>query len=129
MSKSKPRPMSPYLLGPYYRFEFPTVLSLSYRMTGIFMSVVLAPLACLWMLMFALGEGSFAAMQAFMGSWLGTAIAWLSALVISYHLFGGIRHLAWDSGRFLTKPQIRSTGWAVVAATLALWVATLWVAS
>jgi succinate dehydrogenase / fumarate reductase cytochrome b subunit len=121
--------MSPYMLGSYYRFEFPTVLSLSFRMTGIFMSLVLTPLACLWMLMFALGEERFAAMQAFMGSWLGVIIGWVSALVISYHLFGGIRHLLWDSGRFMSKPQIRSTGWAVVVATLVLWITTLWVAS
>ena len=117
------------MLGPYYRFEFPTVLSLSFRMTGIFMSLILTPLACLWMLMFALGEGSFTAMQNFMGSWLGTLLAWVSALVISYHVCGGIRHLAWDSGRFLSKPEIRSTGVMAVIATLALWIATLWVAS
>jgi len=128
-SKSKQRPQSPYMLGPYYRFEFPTVLSLSYRVTGIFMSLILTPLACLWMLMLALGENSFAAMQAFMGSWLGTAIAWASALVLSYHLFGGLRHLAWDSGRFFELDQIRTTGWIVVVCTLALWIATLWVAS
>ena len=129
MSKPKQRPLSPYMLGPYYRFEFPTVLSLSFRMTGIFMSLILTPLACLWMLMFALGEDSFNAMQAFMGSWLGTLIAWASALVSSYHVFGGIRHLAWDTGRFLSKEEIRSTGWVVVVATLALWITTLWVAS
>lgn len=129
MSKVKQRPTSPYMLGPYYRFEFPTVLSLSYRMTGIFLSLVLAPLACLWMLMYALGEDSFNAMQAFMSGFLGTAIAWIGALVMSYHLFGGIRHLLWDSGRFMSKPEIRTTGVMTVIATLALWIAVLWGAS
>lgn len=117
------------MLGSYYRFEFPTVLSLGFRMTGIFFALLMTPLACLWVLMLALGPETFASMQAFMGSWLGKAIAWLSALVICYHLFAGIRHLAWDSGNLLEKPQIRSTGVVVVIATLALWVATLWVAS
>ena len=129
MSKPKQRPLSPYMLGPYYRFEFPTVLSLSFRMTGIFLSLILTPLACLWMLMFALDESSFIAMQAFMGSWLGTLLAWISALVISYHVCGGIRHLLWDSGRFLSKEEIRSTGVVAVIGTLTLWIATLWVAS
>lgn len=129
MSKLKQRPLSPYMLGPYYRFEFQTVLSLSFRMTGIFMSLILTPLACLWMLMFGLGESSFTAMQFFMGSWLGTLLAWVSALVISYHVCGGIRHLLWDSGRFLSKPEILSTGVVTVIGTLALWLTTLWVAS
>jgi len=130
MSKQrKQRPTSPYMLGSAYRFEFPTVLSLSFRMTGIFFSLVLTPLACFWVLMLLGGPDLFAAMQAFMGSWLGKAIAWVSALVVSFHLFGGIRHLLWDSGRFFSKTQIYGTGYAVVIATLATWVATLWAAS
>lgn len=130
MSKqSKQRPTSPYMLGTYYRYEFPTVLSLSFRFSGIFFALLMTPLACLWVLMLALGPDTFAAMQAFMSSWFGTAIAWVSALVVCYHLFAGIRHLAWDSGRFLEKSQIISTGVVTVIATLALWIATIWVAS
>lgn len=128
-NQSKQRPTSPYMLGSDYRFEFSTALSLAFRMTGIFFSLILTPLACLWVLMLALGPETFASMQAFMGSWLGKLIAGLGALVISYHLFGGIRHLIWDSGRMMQKPQIRSSGYLVVAATLILWLATLWVAS
>ena len=75
------------------------------------------------------GEERFNAMQAFMGSFIGTALAWAAALVMSYHLFGGIRHLLWDSGRFMSKEEIRSTGVVTVIATLALWVAVLWGAS
>lgn len=128
-NQHKQRPTSPYMLGSHYSFEFPTVLSLSFRMSGIFFALVMTPLACLWVLMLALGPETFTAMQGFMSSWLGTGIAWLSALVISYHLFAGIRHLVWDTGRMLEKPQIVSSGVAVVIATLALWIATLWVAS
>jgi succinate dehydrogenase / fumarate reductase cytochrome b subunit len=117
------------MLGPYYRFEFPTVLSFGFRLTGIFMSLVLTPLACLWMLMLGLGPETFATMQAFMGSWLGTVIGVLSALVISYHLCGGIRHLAWDTGKYLETPQIYSTGVIAVVATLLVFASTLWVAS
>lgn len=128
-NQSKQRPRSPYMLGSYYRFEFPTVLSLAFRMSGIFFALLMTPLACLWVLSLAMGPETFNLMQGFMSSWPGIAIAWLSALVICYHLVAGIRHLLWDSGRFLEKPQIRSTGVVTVIATLALWVATLWVAS
>ncbi len=129
MSKANQRPLSPYMLGPYYRFEFQTVLSFSFRLTGIFMSLILAPLACVWMLTLALGEDAFAGMQSFMGTWIGTAIGWVSALVISYHVVGGVRHLVWDTGLALEKPQIQSTGIIAVIVTLLLWAAALWGAS
>jgi succinate dehydrogenase / fumarate reductase cytochrome b subunit len=129
MSKANQRPLSPYMLGPYYRFEFQTVLSFSFRLTGIFMSLILTPLACVWMLALALGGDSFSGMQAFMATWVGTALGWVSALVISYHVVGGIRHLVWDMGLALEKPQIISTGIIAVIVTLALWSAALWGAS
>ncbi len=128
-SKSKLRPLSPYMLGPYYRFEFQTLMSIAFRLSGVFMALVLAPLGCLWMLMLVMGPESFAAMQSFMASWLGTAIGWLGALAVSFHLCAGIRHLAWDTARFLEKPQIRATGWLAVFGTLVLFALTLWVAS
>ncbi len=128
-SKPKQRPLSPYMLGPYYRFEFQTLMSIGFRMSGVFLAMILAPLACLWMLTLGLGPEPFAAMQAFMSGWIGTAIAWLAALAVSFHLCAGIRHLVWDTGRFFSKPQIQSTGWLAIVATLAIWALTLWCAS
>ncbi|KAF5346007.1 hypothetical protein D9758_013872 [Tetrapyrgos nigripes] len=39
------------------------------------------------------------------------------ALPFTFHGFNGLRHLAWDSGRFLTVKGAYSTGYAVIGAT------------
>jgi succinate dehydrogenase / fumarate reductase, cytochrome b subunit len=44
-------------------------------------------------------------------------IGWTIALF--YHLFNGIRHLAWDAGYGFEKPTFHLTGWIVVVATFA----------
>ncbi|KAF9072542.1 SDHC, cytochrome b subunit of succinate dehydrogenase [Rhodocollybia butyracea] len=41
----------------------------------------------------------------------------LLALPFSYHSFNGLRHLAWDAGKFLTVKGAYSTGYAVLGAT------------
>jgi succinate dehydrogenase / fumarate reductase cytochrome b subunit len=42
MNTSK-RPMSPNMLGPYYKFQITSALSILNRLTGVFMSVVTSP--------------------------------------------------------------------------------------
>ncbi|ESK85799.1 succinate dehydrogenase cytochrome b560 subunit [Moniliophthora roreri MCA 2997] len=39
------------------------------------------------------------------------------AAPFSFHAFNGLRHLAWDSGKFLTVKGAYSTGYAVLGAT------------
>ncbi|THV02164.1 SDHC, cytochrome b subunit of succinate dehydrogenase [Dendrothele bispora CBS 962.96] len=41
----------------------------------------------------------------------------LLSLPFTFHSFNGLRHLAWDSGRFLTVKSAYSTGYAVIGAT------------
>ncbi|EED18042.1 succinate dehydrogenase cytochrome b560 subunit [Talaromyces stipitatus ATCC 10500] len=36
------------------------------------------------------------------------------ALPVTFHSFNGVRHLLWDTGRFLTNKQVIQTGWTVV---------------
>jgi succinate dehydrogenase / fumarate reductase cytochrome b subunit len=43
-----------------------------------------------------------------------------------YHFCNGIRHLVWDTGRGLERPQARRSGAVVVAAALLLTAAILW---
>jgi succinate dehydrogenase cytochrome b556 subunit len=45
-----------------------------------------------------------------------------------HHLCGGIRHLVWDAGYGFSLRSIYASGWAVVAASVALTVAA-WIAS
>ena len=49
---------------------------------------------------------------------------WTAALW--YHFCNGIRHLAWDFGYGFALPQLRASGFVMLAATLVLTVLT-WV--
>jgi len=119
MSTNK-RPMSPYMLGPYYKFQITSVLSILNRLTGIFMSVVTAPLLLCWLIALASGEEAYAGLSAFLGSFLGMLIIAASVFSFSFHLMGGIRHLIWDAGWMLEIEQVRLSGWLAIVGSVVL---------
>lgn len=123
------RPISPYMLGPYYRFQITSALSITSRLTGVFLTVVGAPLAIAWLLCLALGQGAFEAMSTFLSGWIGRLLVLASLFSISFHLCNGIRHLLWDTGRFLSMAQVRSSGLVMLAATIVLSALTWWAAT
>ena len=119
MSSSK-RPMSPYMLGPYYKFQITSVLSILNRLTGVFMSVVTAPLLLCWLIALATGEEAFAALSLWLGSLLGKLVIAASVFSFSFHLFGGIRHLIWDAGWMMEMSQVRLSGWLAIVGSVVL---------
>ena len=119
MSTSK-RPMSPYMLGPYYKFQITSVLSILNRLTGVFMSVVSAPLLLCWLVALASGERAFAGLSAWLGSGLGKLFIAASVFSFSFHLLGGIRHLIWDAGWMLEISQVRLSGWVTIVGSVLL---------
>jgi succinate dehydrogenase / fumarate reductase cytochrome b subunit len=119
MSTTK-RPMSPYMLGPYYKFQITSVLSILNRLTGVFMSVVTAPLLLCWLIALASGEEAYAGLSAFLGSVLGMLIIAASVFSFSFHLMGGIRHLIWDAGWMLEIQQVRLSGWLAIIGSVLL---------
>ena len=119
MSTSK-RPMSPYMLGPYYKFQITSVLSILNRLTGVFMSVVTAPLLLCWLIALASGEAAYLALSAWLASGLGKLVIAVSVFSFSFHLFGGIRHLIWDAGWMMEMPQVRMSGWLAIIASVVL---------
>lgn len=119
MSSSK-RPMSPYMLGPYYRFQLTSALSIVNRLTGVFMSVVSAPLLLCWLVALATGEAAFSGLSAFLGSILGKLFILASVFSFSFHLLGGIRHLIWDAGWMMEMEQVNLSGWLAIAGSVVL---------
>ena len=119
MSTSK-RPMSPYMLGPYYKFQITSVLSILNRLTGVFMSVVTVPLLLCWLIALASGEAAYIALSAWLASGLGKLVITASVFSFSFHLFGGIRHLIWDAGWMMEMPQVRMSGWLAIIASVVL---------
>ncbi|KAJ3370154.1 cytochrome b subunit of succinate dehydrogenase, Sdh3p [Allomyces arbusculus] len=107
------RPMSPHLT--IFARWLPMMMSISHRFTGCGLSALFygAGLAA------AAGAGSADFVQAVAA--LPAPIFYAGKLAIAapfaYHTVNGIRHLAWDSGRFLTLDAVYKTGYVTLGAT------------
>lgn len=114
---SDPRPLSPHLQ--IYRWQLTSVLSILHRVTGVALSVGTLLLVW-WLVAAATGPQAYAAVQAFIGSWVGLVLLFGWSVALFYHLCNGIRHLVWDTGHGLDLPSVYSSGWIVLAATAVL---------
>lgn len=46
------------------------------------------------------------------------ALKFMLAYPLTYHFWNGIRHLLWDTGRFLAIREVYVTGWAMLAVSI-----------
>jgi succinate dehydrogenase / fumarate reductase cytochrome b subunit len=109
------RPLSPHLQ--IYRPQITTVLSIFHRLTGIALSVGTL-LFVWWLVAAATGPEAYARAQGFIGSPIGWLLLFGWTLALFYHLFAGMRHLAWDAGYGFQKHEYLRSGQAVVIATV-----------
>lgn len=117
------RPMSPHLT--IYQPQLTSMLSLTHRTTGI----ILASYAMALGFGTLMVPGGIPCLISIVENWclpsviliLGKA---LLALPVTYHYANGLRHLAWDLGKFLSLKEVYSTGYLVsglsIGAALAL---------
>lgn len=122
------RPLSPFMIGPYYRPQLNSIMSILHRITGVGMTLA----ACMivwWLLGAAAGPDYFATADAVVTSWVGLLILFVSLWALMYHLLNGARHLWWDLGYGLEIEQIQLSGQIVAVAsgvlTLAIWFASM----
>jgi succinate dehydrogenase / fumarate reductase, cytochrome b subunit len=106
------------MLGPYYRLQLTSVLSLTHRLTGIVLSLVGAPLLLWWIASTSRGAESYQAMAHCLSGWTGNLLSVVMAFSLSFHFFNGIRHLVWDTGKMLDLKDAYTSGWLVVACSL-----------
>jgi len=108
------RPLSPH--AGIYRWPVTMFASILNRVTGVALTVGLLLLVW-WLVAAASGPEQFALVQEFLHSPLGllVLVGWTAALF--YHLFAGLRHLAWDMGLGFAKPTLDAITWVVFAAT------------
>jgi succinate dehydrogenase / fumarate reductase cytochrome b subunit len=106
------------MLGPYYRPQLTSVLSITHRLTGIVLSLVGAPLLLWWIVAVSGGAESYLAMAACLSGWTGIVLAIAVTFSLSFHFFNGIRHLVWDTGRMLDIKDAYTSGWLVLAGSL-----------
>lgn len=126
MAEKKPidRPLSPFMIGPYYRPQLTSVTSILTRITGNAL-IVAAVLISWWLLAAATNAAYFEVANYVITSWLGWLVLTLSLWAAWYHFLAGLRHLYYDSGRGLDIATAEKLGWGVIGGSLLLTLLTL----
>jgi succinate dehydrogenase / fumarate reductase cytochrome b subunit len=120
--KSK-RPLSPHLQ--VYKPQMTSVMSILHRATGVFLSLFAVLLLLGFTLSVLMGAERYGQFTGLLGSFIGRGILFALSVCIFYHMFNGIRHLFWDSGKLFKIENAQYAGAFVLlgtgAATLAYW--------
>ena len=116
------RPLSPHLQ--VYRLAFTMLLSGLHRISGVALSSG-SLLLVAWLVAAARGPTAFATTMRFLSSIPLRVVLAGTLIAFWYHLFNGLRHLAWDAGLGFDKSATRKSGWAVVALTAFASITTL----
>lgn len=106
------RPLSPHLS--IYRPTLTMMMSIVHRITGAALYFGTLLLAW-WLIATAVGPNAYAYVQWFIDSLIGRVILFGYTWALIHHMFGGIRHLIWDTGRGF-GPQERE--WLTLATLL-----------
>ncbi|KAJ6461497.1 cytochrome b subunit of succinate dehydrogenase, Sdh3p [Mycena vitilis] len=110
------RPMSPHLT--IYKPQLTSVLSITNRGVGGALGVLLYSFSLAYLAAPDISSGAhvveLVACLPDSAKYAGKA---LLAAPFAYHALIGVRHLAWDMGKFMTIPGVYRTGYAVLAGT------------
>lgn len=124
-SKTSPqRPLSPFMIGPYYKPQMSSMLSITHRLTGLGLSTG-ALLLVAWLVSLASGPECYALIAPHLTAWYGKAVLVAFNWALLYHFCNGIRHLVWDLGKGLDMPTAEKSGWAVIVLSILL-TAAVW---
>lgn len=117
------RPTSPHLK--IYRLPLTAKLSISHRITGVFLSLGLV-VTVLFLTALAYGPSTWDLVHEFLLGTVGQVILFSFTLVLNFHLCNGIRHLFWDMGQGFSLPAAARSNFLVLAMTLVLTV-VVWI--
>jgi succinate dehydrogenase / fumarate reductase cytochrome b subunit len=115
------RPLSPHLQ--IYKPQLTSVLSITHRGTGVFLTLGALFLSC-WLMSIANGPECYTALQQHVLAWYGQILLYAWVFSLYYHLCNGIRHLAWDMGHGFEIKTTYLSGYIVVAASIILTIVT-----
>ena len=116
------RPLSPHLQ--IYRRSIHMMMSILHRLTGVALYFGTLLLAA-WLMAAAMGPAQFAAVNGVAASLPGKLVLLGYTWALLHHMFGGIRHLIWDTGRGLDLGSVRRISWATIIGSLIL-TAAIW---
>jgi len=113
-SKGKQRPLSPHLQ--IYSPLINMVMSIVHRITGTALYFGTLLLAW-WLVAAATGAQQFNFVSGIMGSWFGILVLIGYTWALLHHMFGGIRHLIWDTGRGFSLGTVDMMSWGTIIAS------------
>jgi succinate dehydrogenase / fumarate reductase cytochrome b subunit len=102
-----------------YRLPMLAWLSITHRITGMFLSiaVILLPV---WLWMIAGGEEAYSCAYALISAWYGQLFLFAVSFSLIFHTLSGIRHLVWDTGSNLDVRAAEKSGYLVIVLTVLL---------
>ncbi|ETD82926.1 succinate dehydrogenase, cytochrome b556 subunit [Rhodobacter capsulatus] len=118
------RPLSPFMIGPYYRPQMTSMSSILTRITG---NALIAGflLGAWWLIAAVSSPGYFGFVNWIVTSWLGWLIFGGMAWAMWYHYLTGLRHLLWDTGKGLDIETAEKLGWGAIIGSVVLTLLTL----
>ncbi|WP_255211055.1 succinate dehydrogenase, cytochrome b556 subunit [Methylogaea oryzae] len=109
------RPLSPHLGS--YRLPLTAILSISHRVSGVFLVAgMLVLVVCL--MAGAAGSAPYARIHAFLNGVLGQAFIWAWLYALFFHLCHGVRHLVWDTGNGFSREHQNIAAYLELAISL-----------
>lgn len=118
------RPLSPFMIGPYYRPQMTSISSIMVRITGIATLGTVA-LVVAWLLAAASSAEAFAVVNGLLTSIVGDILMTAAAWAIWYHVLGRLRHLIWDLGYGVNVKANETMGLVMFAGATALTLLTV----
>jgi len=119
------RPLSPHLFA--YKFKYTLATSIINRFTGLGLSVGLVVLAY-WLMSVAGGAREYAQARAVLSTSIFKLFYGALLFAFAYHLAAGIRHLIWDTGRYLERDQSKRSAAFVAIVSILLTLVLLYAA-
>lgn len=129
VEQRKCRPVSPHLSN--YGFTINYILSPLHRISGLLFSGTFYIFGTVYLVSPLFGwHLDVESIVTTVASWpvvVKTTAKFAIALPFTFHSIGGLRHLLWDTGRYLTNRQIIRSGWIVIGTSLvgSLYLATM----
>ncbi|HWG32205.1 MAG TPA: succinate dehydrogenase, cytochrome b556 subunit [Steroidobacteraceae bacterium] len=119
------RPLSPH--WQVYKFKYTLTTSFLNRITGVVLSLGLIVLAY-WLMAVASGGRAYTQALAVLSMLIFKLL--YAALLVSfcYHLVAGIRHLIWDTGRYMERAQSKRSAAIVSVVSVLLMAVCLYFA-
>ena len=108
-------PISPHLQ--IYRWHISSLLSITHRITGV-VNLLALILMFFWILTFSFGDNNYELLLLTINSFFGKFILIGFTWSMSFHIFSGIRHLAWDMGYGFEIKTANISGILVVLSSL-----------